>query len=149
MSGATGALRVFRIVRSGYPVIDGGGAARWGGRWTGPGRAVIHAAENYALAVLENLVHFNSSELPPYLVVNRFDIPARVSRELVERSAIPEFDIAVDYQACRAIGDRWHAAAMTALLFVPSRLSPYECNVLINPLHRDSAAIRVIESRNT
>ena len=60
-----GALIAYRIVRAGYSVFDGSGAARWGGRWTSPGRSVIHAAETYALAILENLVHFNASELPP------------------------------------------------------------------------------------
>ena len=78
-----GALTAYRIVRAGYPVFDGSGAARWGGRWTGKGRAVIHAAESYALAVLENLVHFNASELPPHLVVCEIHIPENVSRQIV------------------------------------------------------------------
>ena len=68
-----GALTAYRIVRDGYPVFDGSGAARWGGRWTGKGRAVIHTAESYALAVLESLVHFNASalQLPRLLEVFR------------------------------------------------------------------------------
>ena len=139
----SGALIAYRIVRDGYPVFDGSGAARWGGRWTNPGRAVIHAAESYALAVLENLVHFNASELPPQMVVSRLEIPKRVAREIIARADIPGFDTARSYDACRTIGDRWHEAGSTAVLVVPSRLSPFECNLLINPAHKDSARVRV------
>jgi len=138
-----GALTAYRIVRAGYPVFDGSGAARWGGRWTGKGRAVIHAAESYALAVLENLVHFNASELPPHLVVCEIHIPENVSRQIVRRSAVPDFDAATSYESCRALGDRWHEEAKTALLIVPSRLSPFESNILIHPGHRDVPTVRV------
>lgn len=137
-----GALTAYRIVRAGYPLFDGSGAARWGGRWTEKGRAVIHAAESYALAVLENLVHFNASELPPNLVVCQIDIPKSISRQIVRRRDVPDFDSATTYEACRAIGDRWHEEARTALLIVPSRLSPFECNILIHPLNKDSAKLR-------
>ena len=140
-----GALIAYRIVRAGYPVFDGSGAARWGGRWTNPGKAVVHAAETYALAVLENLVHFNASELPPHLSVSRLDIPARVSRKVARRADVPDFDTSKTYDSCRAIGDRWHEAGKTAVLIVPSRLSPFECNLLINPLHKDSARVQVGE----
>ena len=40
-----------------------------------PGRWVVHAAETYSLAVLENLVHWQSSTLPPSLVCVEVDIP--------------------------------------------------------------------------
>ncbi len=142
-----GALTAYRIVRAGYPVFDGSGAARWGGRWTGQGRAVIHAAESYALAVLENLVHFNASELPPRMVVSEIQIPGSVSRQIIRRNALPDFDTADTYQACRALGERWYEEAKTALLIVPSRLSPFECNILIHPGHSDLSTIRVGDAR--
>ena len=118
---------------------------RTSGRWTSPGRAVIHAAESYALAVLENLVHFNASELPPHLVVSRLEIPQRVSRQVVARAEVPDLDTAKTYESCRAIGDTWHEAGSAAVLIVPSRLSPFECNLLINPRHKDCAKVRVDE----
>ena len=139
-----GSLIVYRIVRAGYPVFDGSGAARWGARWTSPGRAVIHAAESYSLAILENLVHFNASELPPHLIVSRIEIPKKVSREIITRGDTPDFDT-TSYETCRTIGDRWHAQAKTAVLIVPSRLSPFESNVLIHPTHRETAKMQVGE----
>ena len=49
--------RAYRIVSPQYPPFDGSGTYRWGSRWVSPGHYVVHAAESYALAVLENLVH--------------------------------------------------------------------------------------------
>ncbi len=138
-----GALTAYRIVRAGYPAFDGSGAARWGGRWTGQGRAVIHASESYALAVLENLVHFNASELPPHLVVCEIQIPGDVSRQIVPRSALPNFDVDDSYEACRTLGNLWHEDAKSALLIVPSRLSPFECNILVHPGHRDVGRVQI------
>jgi RES domain-containing protein len=126
-------------------VFVGSGAARRGGRWMGKGRAVIHAAETYALAALENLVQFNASELPPHLVVCEIHISENVSRQIVRRSARPDFELDSSYEACRAVGDRWHEEARTALLIVPSRLSPFECNLLVHPQHRDVAKVRAGE----
>jgi RES domain-containing protein len=54
-------IQVFRIASAAYPVFDGGGAVRWGSRWCTPGRNVIHTASSYALALLENLVHWSSA----------------------------------------------------------------------------------------
>jgi RES domain-containing protein len=59
-----GSFRVFRIAGAAYPVFDGGGAHRWGSRWCTPGRRIIHASSAYALALLENLVHWNAARLP-------------------------------------------------------------------------------------
>ena len=56
-----------RIVSSRYPPFDGTGTFRWGSRWISPGCWVVHASESYALAVLENLVHWQTSVLPPNL----------------------------------------------------------------------------------
>jgi len=71
--------RVYRIVSDKYPPFDGGGAWRWGSRWIDPGRTVVHAASSYSLAVLENLVHWQASELPPTLVCVVATIPDAVS----------------------------------------------------------------------
>lgn len=57
-------ITAFRITDRRYPPFDGG-AFKWGSRWCNPGRYVVHATSSYALAVLENLVHFNIGDIPP------------------------------------------------------------------------------------
>jgi len=126
----------YRIVHARYPPFDGGGTRRWGSRWIGPGRWVIHAAETYALAVLENLVHWQASALPPKLVCVRVTIPAGMEQERID-----EFDraslAANDFASTRALGNRWYDRGRTSVLWVPSAVSPYESNVLFNQLHAD------------
>jgi RES domain-containing protein len=145
VADASGKLLAYRIVRRGYPAFDGSGAARWGGRWTRAGRAVIHAAETYSLAVLENLVHFNLGELPPRLVVVQIHIPPEVSREVLAAADLPGWDGPQPNAISQEFGDRWYDERRTCVLLVPSRLSPFERNVLIHADHPDRAAITVAE----
>jgi len=129
--------RVYRIVSNQYPPFDGGGAYRWGSRWVSPGKLVVHGSSSYSLAVLENLVHWQSSELPPTLVCVVATIPGSIKQSRKEYIDLNDAD------TCRNLGDRWFANGKTAVLWVPSVVSPYEDNVLINQLHPDFAKIRV------
>ena len=126
----------YRIVHTRYPPFDGGGTQRWGSRWIGPGRWVIHAAETYALAVLENLVHWQTSALPLELVCVRVTIPAGIEQERID-----EFDreslASNDFASTRVLGNRWYDCGRTSVLWVPSAVSPYESNVLFNQIHAD------------
>lgn len=47
-----------------HPIRDGTGAAMVGGRWSCPGRPVIHAPLSYVCAMLEILVHANIGRIP-------------------------------------------------------------------------------------
>src|SRR5690606_41360769 len=99
--------RALRIVSRRYPPFDGAGAHRWGSRWISPGRRVVHAAETFSLAVLENLVHWQASALPPDLCCVEVSIPAELAQEEVTVTEVPGFD-AEDYAASRAVGDEWY-----------------------------------------
>jgi len=136
-------LVAFRIVRRGYPPFDGSGAARWGGRWNRPGRAVIHAAETYSLALLESLVHFNIGELPPHLEMIQITAPASISRELLEAKALPGWDGPQPNPISQDFGDRWYDERRSCVLIVPSKLSPVEHNLLIHGQHEELRLISV------
>src|SRR3954447_6193572 len=56
-SRRSGPLRAFRIADMRHTIFDGTGAMLHGARWNSPGRRVIYAAETYAGALLEILVH--------------------------------------------------------------------------------------------
>ena len=134
------ATRVYRIVDPRYPPFDGSGTHRWGSRWISPGRYVVHVAESYALAVLENLVHWQTGTVPKGLVCVAADIPDDIEQETLDRSELtkPGSD---SYAPFRKIGDDWYDRAETAVLRVPSVVSPVEANVLVNQAHRDFARI--------
>ena len=57
----SGPLRVFRIADMRHAIFDGTGAMLYGARWNSHGRRVIYAAETYAGALLEILVHASGS----------------------------------------------------------------------------------------
>ena len=52
-----------------------------------------------------------------------------------------------DYARYRALGDEWFGRGDSAVQWVPSVVSPFECNVLFNQRHEDFSRIRVGEPR--
>ncbi len=136
------ATRVYRIVSPKYPPFDGSGTQRWGSRWISPGQYVVHTAESYALAVLENLVHWQTSTIPKSLVCVAADIPDDMEQEELDRADLPKAN-QNDHVPFREIGDDWYERGETAVLWVPSVVSPVEANILVNQTHEDFAQIIV------
>jgi RES domain-containing protein len=141
-SPRSGKASAYRIVSRAYGAFDAPGTYRWGSRWISPGRWVVHAAETYSLAVLENLVHWQTAAPPPSLVCVEVTIPDDLKQERVEAAAVPRLKLD-DYSASRTIGDAWYDRGETGVLWVPSVVSPYESNVLFNRQHEDFARIVV------
>jgi RES domain-containing protein len=52
-----------------------------------------------------------------------------------------------DYSISQPYGDAWCDAGDVAVLVIPSLLSPYKPNVLINQFHSDARRIGVAEER--
>ncbi len=134
--------RAYRIVSPKYPPFDGAGTHRQGSRWISPGRWVVHAAETFALALLENLVHWQTSALPPTLVTVTVDVPDTIKQEKLGHADLPASALS-DYTPYRTIGDDWYDRGETALLWVPSTVSPVESNLLFNQEHADFSLIVV------
>ncbi|MGA3262531.1 MAG: RES domain-containing protein [Terracidiphilus sp.] len=134
-------MRCFRIGDARFPLFDGTGARLCSGRWNSPGRGMIYAAETYAGAILEILVHANLNRLPHTHSVLAIEIPDRLAVECLPAPALPGWN-APNQAASRAFGDRWLAEARTAVLLVPSLVTQgHENNVLLNPAHPDFAFI--------
>jgi RES domain-containing protein len=89
--------------------------------------------------MLEKLVHANSV-LPPNQHFIRITIPSGVSYELFQTAAHPGWD-GKDEGICKAFGEAWFEEKRTALLLVPSIPARLEHNVIIHPLHEDTARI--------
>jgi RES domain-containing protein len=104
----------------------------------------VHAAETYALAVLENLVHWQTSALPPNLMCLEVKIPDQLDQEQIDPVDTP-LSAQNDYATTRVIGDEWYDRGETAILWVPSVISPFESNVMFNQRHRDFSQILVGE----
>jgi RES domain-containing protein len=137
------ALAAFRIADTRHAVFDGTGAMLHGARWNSPGRRIIYAAETYAGALLEILVHASGS-VPRRQGYIRIDIPAGLQIEEMGPADLPQWD-APSYAASRAFGDRWYDERRTAVLIVPSVVTRVERNILINQEHADFARVRASE----
>ena len=114
-----------------------------GARWNSPGRLVIYAAETYAGALLELLVHASGS-VPRNQGFVEIAIPAGVRIEVVEADALGGWD-APSSTCARQFGDRWYDERRTPVLIVPSVVTRVEANIPINQEHPDFARITASE----
>jgi RES domain-containing protein len=137
-----GPLRAFRIARARFPLFDGGGAALAGARWNVQGQRVIYAADSYAGALLEILVHSNLGRVPRGFAFIQIFIPGRVTIEEVSGGELPGWD-AGDCAVSRAFGSRWYRELRTAVLVVPSVPgNGMGRNILVNQEHPQFRLVR-------
>ena len=134
-------LTCFRIgdPTGAHPIYDSEGARLFPGRWNTARSPIIYTSEHYSTAMLEKLVHA-SSVLPANQHYVRITIPNGVTYEIFQSAAHPGWDSQVE-TVCKRVGEAWFAERRSALMLVPSMLARLERNILINPLHPDSAAI--------
>lgn len=133
----------YRIADARHPIFDATGAMLHGGRWNSMGLRAIYAAETYAGALLEILVHSNLSHPPKNHRVIRIVVPDNVTIETVSVDKVRNWD-AEDMIASRAFGDRWIQENRTAILRVPSVITRgRESNIVFNPGHAEFALVRV------
>jgi RES domain-containing protein len=130
-------MRAFRIADGRFPIFSGMGARLIGGRWNSPGHGVIYAAETFAGAILEILVHANLNRLPLRHAFVEITIPENLKTESMAGEDLSGWD-AADQIASRAFGDRWIQERRSSVLLIPSIVTGgHERNVLINPEHGD------------
>lgn len=144
------ALTLYRIGASRYPVFDGEGAKRVGGRWNSPGRAVIYCSANLSCCRLEIMAHAGTVRPPG----NRSWVQVEVAPDIhvagKEAADLPSGWNAVgfeqlEYRASRSVGDVWLATRQSLILRVPSVASQGDHVYLVNPDHPDFARLSPTE----
>lgn len=141
-------MKVWRLVRDRHleAAYGGAGGLHVGGRWMPRGYRVVYTSESAALAVAENLVHADPTEL----VGRYWFVPARIPDDLaiagVSAKDLPEdWRKTRRYPECQRIGLAWHRARGHVGLMVPSAVVPQENNVLLNPEHPDFERVERLE----
>lgn len=123
--------------------FSGEGAETFGGRWNSVGTKMVYTSDAQSLAILEILVHVDSYSQ----IKNHIIIPVTFEDSLV--SILDIKDIPVDWQtdpvspSTQKIGDAWVKTFGSAVLCVPSTISPGQHNFLINPDHPDISGIEI------
>jgi RES domain-containing protein len=136
-------LAAHRITKAAFAatIWSGVGARDYGGRWNSKGVAVVYAAQSLSLAALEQLVHLSKPRALKGYVTATITFDDRHLRRIATRDLPADWHAPVAPPALRKVGDDWVAAGGSAVLAVPSAVTPGEWNYLFNPAHRDFAGL--------
>lgn len=133
---------------SNYADLKGMGGLRASGRWHFAGQPVVYLAEHPALALLEILVHLelpSVDRLPETYQLLRIEVDDAVTIAEIRDADTPE-NWRTDTAWTQGAGTEWLATGVSALLKVPSAVVPFSNNFLLNPVHKDAASLKVIET---
>jgi RES domain-containing protein len=135
----------WRIVRSSRArtAFSGEGAWRYGGRWSSVGVRVAYVSQHQSTAALEIFVHTTPFLLPETFKAFRLEWPESLIEELSMKKLPANWRISPPPAETMEIGDRWAAERRSAVLAVPSAISPDDRNFLLNPEHPDFKRIRI------
>jgi len=130
-----------------YSPLDGEGGMHASGRWHTIGHRITYCAYNPSAALLETLAHLagKSALVPGDIRYHVIELPESVLIERIDESSLPANWKSHESQT-RAVGDKWLISGSTAVLEVPSVLTPQTFNILLNPGHPESARITVLKS---
>lgn len=143
-------IRAFRLCKTKHlaTAFSGEGARLNGGRWNSPGLAGVYTSSSLSLATLEVLVHLED----PEAFARLFSwMPLEIPDDLVE--TLDSTNLATGWHddetnsASRSTGDAWLRSKRTAVLAVPSVVTPGEWNYLLNPSHPQFPEIRIGPAR--
>ena len=139
-------IPAFRLCKTKHvaTAFTGEGARIAGGRWNSPGVAVVYASSTLSLATLEVLVHLDDPEafarMFSWIAV---EIPDELIEVLDESKLPPGWCADETTGATQVIGDAWVRSLRSAVLAVPSVVTPGEKNYLLNPAHSKFSNIRI------
>ena len=130
---------------SNYADLLGTGGMAASARWHTAGKPVVYLAESPSSALLEILVHLEVDEQhrPDRYQLLKVEVDDRVStQELSLADLPPSWD--GDEQITQPIGDKWLVESASALLRVPSAITPETWNWVLNPRHPDANKVTII-----
>lgn len=138
-------VQAWRIVMKAQlpSAFSGEGARLFGGRWNLVGVPAVYTASSRALAALEMLAHLSTYRVDMGFVF----VGVRFDAALME--AVTPSSLPADWQrhppprSTQVLGSEWiMRQGASAVLRTPSAIIPEEWNYVLNPRHRDFAAIQ-------
>lgn len=141
---------LWRLVKKTHQAdaFNGEGARLAGGRWNLTGTPVVYLSETLSLAALELFVHLPISARSLALVAFEVGVPDGVKIEALDEDRLPRvWREEPAPEETQRIGNAWVEKGDTLLLRVPSVVVPTEHNYVMNPAHRDYAALKISRPR--
>ena len=142
-------ITTWRIVDNRYAddIFSGEGSRRIGARWHKAGHRVVYTSETISLATLELIANTPRAKLLSHYVVASCTFP-EVLVEDVDMNRLPanwrNFPPPPELQQ---LGTAWLLSGSSAVLSVPSAVTPEERNYLLNPEHEHFRSVDVGASR--
>lgn len=129
-------VTLYRLTKAVYAAsaASGAGGLAAAGRWHEAGQPVVYLADAFSLAVLELFVHTGRAGLAVPLSAFEIAVPEAIP---IEELAPPPRGWWKEppSRLTQRVGSAWLAGASAPLLRLPSRLSPFEWNYILNPVH--------------
>jgi RES domain-containing protein len=135
----------WRIVRASRAkaAFTGEGPSRYGGRWNSPGIHIVYVSEHQSTAALEIFVHRVPFVLDEEYKAFHLEWPDSLTEVLPVAKLPANWRISPPLAETMEIGDRWTQERRSAVLALPSAISPADTNFLLNPKHPDFKRIRI------
>jgi RES domain-containing protein len=135
----------WRIVRASRAntAFTGEGPWRYGGRWNSPGVHVVYVSEHQSTAAFEVFAN-----RVPFILDERYkafhlEWPDGLTEIFPPKKLPVNWRITPPPAETMEIGDRWVRENRSAVLALPSAISPADTNFLLNPKHPDFKSIRI------
>ena len=113
-------------------------------RWHTAGRPIVNLAENPSSALLEVLVHLETDDEDQ---PDTYQLLKIESEDSLDFESVPLSSLSPAWRSdeieTQAIGNAWLLRCKSALLRVPSAITPETWNWILNPRHADAARLRI------
>lgn len=135
----------WRIVRASREktAFTGEGPRQYGGRWNSPGVRVVYVSEHQSTAALEVFVNRMPFILDETYKAFHLEWPDSLTERFPAEKLPANWRGFPPPMEIKEIGDRWVQERRSAVLALPSVISPADTNFLLNPEHRDFKRIRI------
>lgn len=130
-------ITTWRIVEAQYAdeIFNGEGARLFGARWHSAGHRLVYTTSSLSLATLELIVHTPRARLLSDYVVASCTFPEVLVDDLDETQLPADWRKYPPPAELQQLGTAWLLSGTSAVLSVPSAVTPEERNYLINPEH--------------
>jgi len=123
--------------------FSGEGAWLYGGRWNSPNVRVVYVSEHQSTAALEVFVHNMPFSPDEKYKAFRLEWADNLTEYFPMKHLPANWRSSPPPVATMRIGDIWVQEGRSAVLAVPSAISPAETNFLLNPGHPDFRRTRI------
>ncbi|HEU4886374.1 MAG TPA: RES family NAD+ phosphorylase [Thermoanaerobaculia bacterium] len=142
-------ITAWRIVEAQYAdeIFSGEGARLFAARWHEAGHRLVYTASTISLATLELIVNTPRARLLTGYVITSCTFPEVLVEELDETRLPANWRDIPPPPELQQLGMTWLLSGSSAVLSVPSAVTPEERNYLINPEHEHFRSVDVGATR--